>query len=151
MEMSVSQDEIRKWKKEGWKFRVKKVKGNQYITRRKGKNEKGLGRYNDKLWKLIQNTKIELSEFEQKLEAEKMVEDILKIIRVHHMSLNCSHVVEGFCHFWRYDEEPGFFNIVDDRIGEGYYKQIVTGKGPPFWVFQAVNFYCKDCSAFREE
>ncbi len=151
MEMSVSPDEIKEWKKEGWKFRVKKVKGKQYITRRKGKHEKGLGRYNDKLWKLIQNTKIEPSELERKLEAEKMVEDILKILRVHHMSLNCSHVVAGFCHFWRYGEEPGFFNIVDDRSGEGYYRQIVPGKGPLFWVFKAVNFYCKDCSAFREE
>jgi len=150
MEMT-DEDEIKEWKKEGWKFRVKKVKGRQYITRRKGKHEKGLGRYNDKLWKLIQNTKIEPSESERKLEAEKMVEDILKMIRVHHMSLNCSRVVEGFCHFWKYDEEPGFFNIVDDRIGEGYYKQIVPGNGPPFWVFKAVNFFCKDCSAFREE
>jgi len=147
----IDKDEIKEWKKEGWKFRVKKVKGKRYITRRKGKHEKGLGRYNDKLWKLIQNTKIEPSEFERKLEAEKMVEGVLKMIRVHRMSLNCSCVVEGFCHFWRYDEEPGFFNIVDDRIGEGYYKQIVPGKGPSFWVFKAVNFYCRDCSAFREE
>jgi hypothetical protein len=150
MEMT-DEDEIKEWKKEGWKFRVKKVKGKQYITRRKGKHEKGLGRYSDRLWKLIQDTKIEPSEFERKLEAEKMVEDILKMIRVRHMSLNCSHVVEGFCHNWKYDEEPGFFNIVDDRIGEGYYKQIVPGNGPLFWVFKAVNFYCKDCSAFREE
>ena len=150
MEMT-DEDEIKEWKKEGWKFRVKKVKGRQYITRRKGKHERGLGRYSDRLWKLIQDTKIEPSEFERKLEAEKMVEGVLKMIRVHHMSLNCSRVVEGFCHFWRYDEEPGFFNIVDDRIGEGYYKQIVPGNGPPFWVFKAVNFYCRDCSAFREE
>ncbi len=150
MEMT-DEDEIKEWKKEGWKFRVKKVKGKQYITRRKGKHEKGLGRYIDNLWKLIQDIKIEPSEFERKLEAEKIVEDIIKMIRVHHMSIYCSRVVEGFCHVWRYDEEPGFFNIVDDRIGEGYYKQIVPGKGPPFWVFKAVNFYCKDCSAFRED
>jgi hypothetical protein len=149
--MSIGPDEIKEWKKEGWKFRVKQVKGKQYITRRKGKHERGLGRRNDKLWNLIQNTKIEPSELERRFEAERLIEGILKGIRVYHMSINCIHVVEGFCHFWRYDEEPGFFNIVDNRIGEGYYKQIVTGKGPSFWVFKAVNFYCKDCSAFREE
>jgi len=151
VEMSISKDQIREWKKEGWKFRVKKVKGIKYISRRKGKEERGLGRYSDELWRLIQNTRIEPSEFEQRREAEILVEDLLKTVREYHMSVNCYHIVEGFCHFWRYDEKPGFFNIVDDRIGEGYYKKIVTGESSTFWVFKAVRFYCSNCLAFREE
>ena len=66
------------------------------------------------------------------------------------MSLNCSHVSADFCHYWKYDEKPGFFNIVDTNIGEGYYKKIVSGGGPPFWVFKAEDFYCNNCPAFRE-
>jgi hypothetical protein len=150
LEMSVSQDQIKEWKKEGWKFRVKEVKEKKYISRRKGTDEKGLGRYDDKLWRLIQNTRIEPSELELRLEAEELVGGLLKTMRVYHMSLNCIHVVEGFCHFWKFDEEPGFFNIVDDRIGEGYYEQVVTGEGPTFWVFKAVRFYCANCPAFIE-
>ena len=45
-EMRISKDQIREWKKDEWKFRVKKVKGYKYISRRKGKDERGLGRYN---------------------------------------------------------------------------------------------------------
>ena len=150
LEMSVSQDQIREWKKEGWKFRVKEVKKNKYISRRKGKDEKGLGRYDDKLWRLIQNTRIEPSELELRLEAEELVEDLLKTMRVYHMSLKCIHVVEGFCHYWKFGEEPGFFKIVDDRIGEGYYKQVVTVEDATFWVFKAVRFYCANCPAFIE-
>ena len=119
IEMRISEGHIREWKKDGWKFRVKKVKGYKYISRRKGKIEKGLGRYNENLWRLIQNTGIEPSELELRLETEKLVEDLLKTIRAYHMSVNCIHVVEGFCHYWRYDEEPGFFNIVEYGIGEG--------------------------------
>jgi hypothetical protein len=151
MEMSISEEQIKEWKIEGWKFRVKKVKDKNYISRRKGREEKGLGRYSENLWRLIQNTRIEPSELEQRLEAEKLVENMLKQIRMYHMFLNCSNIVEGFCHFWKYDEKPGFFYIVDAKIGEGYYKQVVTEKGTPFWVFKAVRFYCKNCPAFREK
>ena len=150
MEMSVSRDEIKEWKKKGWKFRVKKVQGKKYIARRKGKLERGFGRYNDELWRLIQDTRIEPSEFEQRLEVEERVQGLLKTIRTYHLSTHCAHIVEGFCYFWRYDYEFGFFNIVDVRLGEGYYKRIVPGEGPPFWVFKAVNFYCNNCPAFKE-
>ena len=148
--MSVSQDQIKEWKKEGWKFRVKVVKEKKYISRRKGKDEKGLGRYDDELWRLIQNTRIEPSELELRVETEKLVEGLVKTIREYHMSLNCIHIVEGFCHYWKYDEKPGFFNIVDNRVGEGYNKQVVTGEGSTFWVFKAVIFYCANCPVFKE-
>ena len=35
MEMSVTRDKIREWKRDGWKFRVKDVKGKRYISRRR--------------------------------------------------------------------------------------------------------------------
>lgn len=149
--MGITEDDIREWKKEGWKFRVKTVKGKRYVTRRKGKEEKGLGRHSDELSKLIENTRIGPTRSEIRQEGEELVEGIMKQLRVSHMSFNCTHIVEGFCRYWRYRDKPGFFNIVDDRIGEGYYKQVEAGKESSFWVFKAVNFYCLNCSAFGKK
>jgi hypothetical protein len=67
------------------------------------------------------------------------------------MTLYCSHIVEDFCHVWKYEFKPGFFNIVDEGIGEGYNRKIVTGEDSAYWVFKAVNFYCKKCPAFRNK
>lgn len=149
--MGITEDDIREWKKEGWKFRVKTVKGKRYVTRRKGKEEKGLGRHSDELSKLIENTRIGPTRSEIRQEGEELVEGIMKQLRVSHMSFNCTHIVEGFCRYWRYRDKPGFFNIVDDRIGEGYYKQVEAGKESSFWVFKAVNFYCLNCPAFGKK
>jgi hypothetical protein len=148
MEMGFTEDDIREWKKEGWKFRVKTVKGKRYITRRKGKEEKGLGRHRDVLWKLIENTSIGPTRSELRREGMELVEGLMTQLRASYMSLYCIHVIEGFCSYWRFRDKPGFFNIVDDRIGEGYYRQVEAGKESSFWVFKAVNFYCINCPAF---
>jgi hypothetical protein len=146
--MGVSREEIKQLKIDGWTFRIKTVKGKRYISRRKGKQEKGLGRYNDGLWKLIENTTIEPSHSEWRREAEKIIEGIIDVIRPIKMSTNCSHIIDGYCHLWRFSEKPGFFNIADDRIGKGYYRQIIEEKDSSFWVFKAEPFYCRKCSAY---
>ena len=147
--MSVTRDQIREWKKDGWKFRVKVVKGKKYISRRRGGEEKGLGRYDDGLWRLIEDTEVEPSDLELRGEVERVVEGLVKVIRENHMSSSCVHIVDGFCDFWRYRERLGFFNIVDARLGEGYYREVVTGVGSSYWVFRAERFYCAGCTAFR--
>ena len=149
MEMSVTREKIREWKRDGWKFRVKDVKGKRYISRRRGGEERGLGGYNEGLWRLIQSTKVEPSKLELRDEVERAVEDIVKRIREYHMSSSCVHVVDGFCDYWRIDERLGFFNIVDARLGEGYYREVVTGEGSSYWVFRAARFYCANCPVFR--
>ncbi len=41
--------------KEGWKARQKRVKGRNYISIRRGTQEKGLGPYNEALWSQLQD------------------------------------------------------------------------------------------------
>ena len=147
--MRVSQEEIRQWKIDGWGFRIKTVKGNRYITRRKGKKERSLGKFDEKLWKLIEGTTLGPSEVERWRDIEKTIEKIIEQIRTKQMSQTCSHIIEGFCYLWKFYEQPGFFNIADNGLGKGYYKQVESGKGSPFWVFKAEPFYCRNCSAFR--
>ena len=144
--MDYNQDEIRNWKKDGWSFRVKVVKGKKYITRRKRKQEKSLGRYSDKLWNLIEKTSIEKTQQEKRVEQENRITNILSVIRPALMSRVCKHIVDGYCFFWRSDDPYGFFSIADN-IGDGFYKNINDGNSS-FWVFKAVPFYCKNCSAF---
>jgi hypothetical protein len=92
--MDFTEDDIREWKREGWKFRVKTVKGNLYVTRRKGKEEKGLGRHSDVKWKLIENTSIGPTRSELRREGEELVEGLMKQLRVSHVSFNCMHIVD---------------------------------------------------------
>jgi hypothetical protein len=149
--MSVSRKEIKKWKVDGWSFRKKKVKGYQYITRRKGKQERSLGKFDENLWKLIENTTLEPSKVERRNDTEKKIENVIDLIRIHQMSQTCSQIHEGFCYFWRFKEQPGFFRIADNGLGKGYYRQVKIGDKPHFWVFKAKPFYCRNCSAFRGE
>lgn len=149
--MSIDRDQIGKWKKEGWKFRKKKVKGNLYITRRLGNQERGLGRYSDEVWRMIENTPIEPSKREQINELKKMAQDLLKEIRAADMSYYCTHIVDGFCNFWRVKEKIGVLQYIDSVIGEGYYKLVESRDGSSFWVFKATGFYCADCPAFSKE
>ena len=144
--MDYNQETIKDWKKDGWSFRIKVVKGNRYITRRKGKQETSLGRYNNELWNMIEATSIEKTRQEERVEQEKRITDILSVIRPSLMSRICKHIVDGYCYFWRSDEPYGFFSIADD-IGDGFYRRIDEGDSS-FWVFKAVPFYCKNCSAF---
>ena len=45
--------------KDGWYFRVKKSKGRDYITRRKGQTERSLGPFDEDLWNLIKRTRVD--------------------------------------------------------------------------------------------
>ena len=72
-----TQETINDWKKDGWSFRIKVVKGNRYITRRKGKQETSLGRYNNELWNMIEATSIEKTRQEERVEQEKRIMDML--------------------------------------------------------------------------
>ena len=51
----ISREEIVRLHNEGWNFRKKNINGKIYISARKGKQEKGLGQFNQELWNLIEN------------------------------------------------------------------------------------------------
>jgi ribosomal protein L34 len=146
--MVVSQDDIKSWKDDGWTFRVKTVKGKKYITRRKGKQEKSLGRFDEKLWKLIHRSSVISKRDLERLDAQKIIGSLVHEIRGFDMSLDCSHIVDGFCFFWRFGDQPGFFRIADRVSLSDYYREVDFGGKPSFWVFKAVQFYCRGCSGY---
>lgn len=145
--MNVSQDEIKGWKNDGWTFRIKTVKGKKYISRRKGNMERGLGRFDEKLWKLIQQNSLLSQYYIERIEAQKSITSIVEIDRIFQMSLDCSHIVDDFCYFWKYAEQPSFFRIADRASLSECYKKVDFGKSS-FWVFQAAPFYCRYCSGY---
>ena len=149
--MSFGRSEIIQWKKDGWTFRKKTVKGYQYITRRKGKQEKSLGRYSEKLWEMVEGTSFEISRFERRCEVENTIKLIINVIRSSQMSGSCSNIVDGFCHFWKFREKPGFFIIAESGLGEGYFREVCNEQNHSFWVFKAEPFYCGDCSAYKKD
>ncbi len=94
--MGVGRDEIREWRIDGWVFRKKTVKGNQYITRHKGKQERSLGKFDERLWRLVEDTTLELSEFERRRDAEKVIEKLVEHLRIRQMSQTCLHILDYF-------------------------------------------------------
>jgi ribosomal protein L34 len=145
--MSLSQDDIQNWKDDGWKFRVKTVKGKKYITRRRGKQEKGLGRFDEILWKMINRGSILSKKDLERIEYEKQIESLMYVYRGFEMSLDCVHITDGYCFFWKYDEQPGFFRLADS-ISAGTYYRKVDHDAKLFWVFIALPFYCRGCTAY---
>jgi hypothetical protein len=151
----VNREEIVAWKKEGWTFRVKTVKEKRYITRRKGNKEKSLGRFHGELWALIEkairDTRKDTLKVKKEREYENLVNSIVVNMRAFEMSKKCAHIVNEYCHYWGYDERPGFFNIVDYNIGKEYYKKIKKKGFDSLWVFRAVPFYCQNCPSYKRK
>ena len=102
-EMSISQKDVKKWKNEGWTFRIKKVKGNKYITRRKGNRERGMGRFDDDLWALIEDSGSEASEVDDKIKLKERVRRNIHRIMAYTMYRTCTHNIDGFCHYIEFD------------------------------------------------
>ena len=65
--MSISQDEIENWKNEGWTFRIKPVKGKQ---------EKSLGRFDERLWKLIHRISVIPKQDVERIETQQTIESM---------------------------------------------------------------------------
>jgi hypothetical protein len=153
MGTKIDRGEIIEWKKNGWSYRIKTVKQKKYITRRKGNQEKSLGPFDEKLWKLIESTAEDTmkNSLKQKKIQEyiNLVKSILGEIRANEMSKNCSHIIDGYCYFWKYDMKPGFFNIVANYMENNYYKKIIKREKDPVWVFKAVSFYCQNCPVYE--
>ena len=53
----ITEEEISRYIDQGYYFRVKEVNGIKYITRRKGREEKGMGRYTEEVWSMIQRAR----------------------------------------------------------------------------------------------
>ncbi len=144
---------------EGWRFRVKTSKGNRYITRRRGQEEKGMGRFTVERWGVIERLKNEGSGtdiiVQEKIatvfeapgksgasELRKgtpglsrhehlldMIDDHLALFRGTVRMVDCRYVVNHFCSYWSWSSRPLFFDYVDEVFSPGQYTRIDIREG----------------------
>ncbi|MFC1803095.1 hypothetical protein ACFL0D_03910 [Thermoproteota archaeon] len=155
-----SSEEIKELVEAGWNFRIKKVKGKNYITRRKGQTEKSMGPYNEKLWtnireivkkkpKLSEKSVTSLSKFEILF---KKWDEQLGTIRGFNAMNTCLFLdKERFCSYYGYNRKPGFMltgeKMTDiDFIKLKEFNQ--NGVKKHLWIHKANIEYCKNCHAY---
>jgi hypothetical protein len=140
-----SDEDIRTWIKEGWKFTKRTRKGHVYITRRKGANiERSLGRFKQSLWKRLEKISRETEEPKQRTNQLSVFYDLIEMNRWVISSRDCLHRDdEGYCTFWRWSPEYAFLSLRGDLM-----MKEVTDKGNPVYLFPAHMKYCRGCTAY---
>ena len=143
-----SDEDIRKWIKEGWKFTKRTKKGHVYITRRKGANlERSHGRFKQSLWERIEKISHEPEEPQREADTLSTFYMLLELLRASRKSGDCYHMDdEGYCTYWRWDPE---FSLM--RFRENLKIKKVTDEGNPVYLFYAHQRYCRGCTAYINE
>jgi hypothetical protein len=147
----------------GWRFRVKTVKKRRYITMRKRQMERSLGPYDEDLWKRIQS--IKKRQINQRELSTQESEDIerawrreisrsreryhmlLKFERSRVISTSCRHIVDRFCHFWIWQDEPSF--LKDMKKAYNPDAMLVNKLDNGKLVLRADPLYCSGCPAYE--
>lgn len=169
MSRMFSEEEIAEYIRDGWTFRVKKVKGRKYITRRKGQKERGLGLFTPVNWKLISSLLEKTESKEEILEedktnarAQRQIEGTLKKIddqlqqeRGAVMMKSCYYVDDAlYCLYWNFEKKPAYFKTEEELFGSpstSLYKRkkiIFGGKMSSRWVYRASPWFCSKCTAY---
>jgi hypothetical protein len=170
-----SREEIKRFIQDGWNFRVKRTSGKSYITRRKGQKERSLGSYTEELWNTIEQllnpslketeelTELDIEHSEDTMAQDNIVARVSELTgkidkaimlrRGVYMMQNCFYNVDGFCEYWRWEERPSFFDIIDKLWGpdSGYYskRRVVLSSEPSMqWMIKASITYCATCNAY---
>jgi hypothetical protein len=140
-----SDEEIRNWIKEGWKFTRRTRKGHIYITRRMGANiERSLGPFKQELWDRIEKIKRESGEPQGKMDPMSHFYALLEVIREGLNRRDCLHKDDGgYCTYWRWDSE---YSLV--RFREDLEIKEVRDESGPVYLFLAHGRYCSGCNAY---
>jgi hypothetical protein len=140
-----SDEDIRNWIKEGWKFREKKSKGRKYITRRMGaKTERSLGPFNQELWNRIESIRRESDEPPEETDPMSLFYSLIELNRASLNSLECLNIDdEGYCTYWRWGPDYAFLRF----RGDLEIKEVKDG-GKKAYLFHANIRYCKGCNAY---
>ena len=140
-----SDEEIRNWIKEGWKFTKRTRKGHIYITRRLGANkERSLGRFNQALWDRIEKIKRAPDEIPRETDPLDLFYRLVELNRAHVYSLDCRNIDDaGYCTYWRYSQDYYWLRFRGDlKMKE------VRDDGNPVYLFQSSAKYCGRCNVY---
>jgi len=170
----ITTEEISNYVKQGYYFRVKEVNGTRYITRRKSREEKSLGRYTDEVWSMIEQEQKHKDKATDGKPAEiisekpdeptplntlGLLEQIIEEVAIGKgliMYIGCLHNVEGTCTYWHWETKPGFFDTLDrlDASGPRSYKLtdiVHKGQIVKRWTVKAQVAFCMNCPAYISE
>jgi hypothetical protein len=169
----ISEEEISGYIDQGYYFRVKEVNGKKYITRRKGREEKSLGRYAEKVWLMILRAQNQIDAISEKPtetisdqpdEKPKpdtrgtldQLKEEISLSKALIMFTNCMHITEGLCTYWHWETRPAFFDTLDkfDGVPESLYELtdiVQEGRIDKRWAVKAQVVYCMNCPAYISE
>jgi len=140
-----SDEEIRNWIKEGWKFTKRTRKGHIYITRRMGANkERSLGPFKQTLWDRIEKIKREPGEPQKETDPISLFYSLVELNRAFLYPEDCMNKDdEGYCTYWRWSPD---YSLLRYR-GDLEMKE-VRDEGNPVYLFRAHAKYCGGCNAY---
>ena len=145
---------VKEYIRDGWNFRVKTSKGKRYITRRRGQDEKGMGRFIDEHWSAIERIRDEYLEVSNRaqedvaakidspIESEasesevsppglsrreylmKKIIDHIDLYRGALKMVECRYNVNKHCVYWTWIRRPSFFDDVDECFGPNMYARM---------------------------
>ena len=140
-----SDEDIRDWIREGWKFTKRTRKGHVYITRRMGANiERSLGRFKQSLWERIEKISREPEEPQKETDLRSLFYILVSDVRAYHSSVDCLHIDdEGYCTYWRWEKELPLL-----RYGENIKMKEVVDEGNHVYLIEAHGNYCRGCTTY---
>ena len=151
--------QVHEYYRAGWRFRVKTSKGKRYITRRKGQTEKGMGRFTNERWGVIERLKDEHprtdNHAQKKVAAAnrtpatsgasepgmmplglsrreyllEKIDDHIALKRGTSKMVECRYVVNHYCSYWTWSSRPLFFDDVDECFSPGMYTRMGIREG----------------------
>lgn len=164
----ISADELTRLMNDGWRFRIKTVKGKRYISARKGRDERGVAPFSEELWGEIQKLTglegglKEVTSIEEKtsnVEDENLqlhvrrINEFLRASRGSHMSRYCLFKdSENYCEYWQWNSEPPNYSYITKIWGENMFR--VSGdeaSGSKRWALKAFPYMCAGCPVFVSE
>lgn len=171
----VSEENLRRYKKQGWNFFIRTVAERRYITIRRRGKERSLGSYSDDLWKVIESidnkgprkdiprsliNKLEPPKgLTQSLgigEAESpfhmTVEEINQYIVIYKFQ-NCLRIeADGFCGYWRLEELPDHGIQLNQMEMKFFFKKLKQDNGKTdAWALKPLPSICHGCPAYVDE
>jgi hypothetical protein len=164
---TVTKDDLKAFAAEGWTFRKKMRKGIQYISRRKGTKEHGLGRYSDEVWTLIEDVTQNSTDSDEstkepvktQIKPDEKFDPFIKSLEeiksdiIRHKMIRCLHIdADGFCEYWRMEKPTKYAEELNERELKVLFKKL---KGPgdraPVWLVMSNAVVCEVCAAFIDE
>ena len=167
----ITMEEISDYIDQGYYFRVKKVNGKKYITRRKGREEKSLGRYTEDKWSMIEQarkqtddsnletspeitaSKPEETTSVKPMELFKQLIEEASLSRGLIMFTDCMHKEDTMCTYWHWETRPPFFDTLDKLDGSDPSSYQLTeclseGQNVQRWNVKAQVAFCINCPAY---